>query len=256
MRRLPLVHAIGTALVDHALGVAQHDMLRPHAHRLQQLDARDAGRTGAVHHQLRVAQFAAGEMAGIDQSRGSNDCGAVLVVVEHRDVHQFAQPLLDHEALRRLDVLQVDSAEAGEEADGVDHVIDILGVDLQVDAIDVGEALEQRDLALHHRLGCDRAEIAEPQHGGSVGNHRDHVALRRVVVGERGIALDVQARFGDAGRIGERQVARGGDRLGDARLQLAGAPRRMQGQAMAVPFASLLRSVAYILKSDADSKYN
>ena len=230
MRRLPLVHALGAALIDHALGVAQHDMLRPHAHRLQQLDARDAGRTGAVHHQLRVAQFAAGEMAGIDQSRRGNDGGAVLVVMEHRDVHQLAQPLLDHEAFRRLDVLQVDAAEAGEEAHRVHHVIDILRVDLQVDAVDVGEALEQRDLALHHRLRRHRAEIAQPQHSGAVRHHRHHVALRRVVVGQRRVALDVQARLRDARRVGERKIACGGDRLGDARLQLAGPPRRMQRQ--------------------------
>ncbi len=72
-----------------------------------------AGRAGAVHHQLGVAQFAAGQMAGIDQPRRRDDGGAVLVVVEHRDVHQLAQPLLDHEAFRRLDVFQVDAAEAG-----------------------------------------------------------------------------------------------------------------------------------------------
>ncbi len=230
MRRLPLVHAVGSALIDHAFGVAKHDVFRPHAHRLKQLDARDAGRAGAVHHQLRVAQIASGEMAGIDQSRGGDDCGAVLVVVEHRDVHQFAQPLLDHEALRRLDVLQVDAAEAGKEAHGVHHVIDIFRVDLQVDAIDVGEALEQRDLALHHRLGCHRAEIAQPQHSGAVRHHRHHVALRRVIVGESRIALDVQAGLRHAGRVGERKIACGGDRLRDARLQLAGSPRRMQRQ--------------------------
>ena len=182
------------------------------------------GRAGAVHHQLRVAQFAAGEVAGVDQPRRGDDRGAVLVVVEHRNVHQLAQPLLDHEAFRRLDVLQVDAAEADEEAHGVHHVVDILGVDLEIDAVDVGEALEQRDLAFHHRLRRHRTEIAQAQHRGAVRHHGDHVALRRVVVGERRIALDVQARFRDTRRIREREIARGGDRLGDARLQLAGPP--------------------------------
>ena len=46
----------------------------------------------------------------VDQAGGGDDRGAVLVVVEHRDVHQLAQPLLDDEALRRLDVLEVDAA--------------------------------------------------------------------------------------------------------------------------------------------------
>ena len=38
---------------------------------------------------------AAGEIERIDQAGGGDDRGAVLVVVEHRDVEQFAQPLLD-----------------------------------------------------------------------------------------------------------------------------------------------------------------
>ncbi len=230
MGGLPLVHAVGAALIDHALGVAKHDVLRPHAHRLQQLDACDARGTGAVHHQLSVAQFAAGQVAGVDQSRGGDDGSAMLVVVEHRDVHQLAQPLLDHEALRCLDVLQVDATESDQEADGVHHVIDVLGADLEIDAVNVGETLEQRDLAFHHRLRRHRAEIAQAQHRGAVRHHRDHVALGGVIVGERRIALDVQAGLRDARRIGKRQIARGGDRLRDARLQFAGSPGRMQRQ--------------------------
>ena len=37
------------------------------------------------------------------------------------------------------------------------------GVDFEIDRIDVGEALEQDRLAFHHRLGGQRAEIAEPR---------------------------------------------------------------------------------------------
>ena len=225
VRRLPLVHAVGATLVDHALGVAQNDMFRPHAHRLEQFDAGDACRPGAVDHKLGVAQLAAGQVAGVDQPRGGDDGGAVLVIVEHRDIHQLPQPLLYDETFRRLDVFQVDAAEAGQEADGIDDLVHVLRVDLQVDAVDVGKALEQRHLALHHRLRGDRTEIAETEHCGTVGDHRDHVALGRVIVGERRIAGDVQARLGDAGRIGKRQIARRGDRLGDAGFQLAGTAR-------------------------------
>ena len=51
----------------------------------------------------------------VDQAGGGDDGGAVLVVVEDRDVHQFAQPLLDDEAVGRLDVLEIDAAEGGPE---------------------------------------------------------------------------------------------------------------------------------------------
>ena len=85
----------------------------------------------------------------------------------------------------RLDVLEVDAAEDGAEvAHAVDEGVDVLGVDQQVDGVDVGEALEQRALAFHHRLGRQRAEIAEAEDGRAVGDDGDEVALVGVVVGE------------------------------------------------------------------------
>ena len=153
-----------------------------------------------------------------------DDRGAVLVVVEHRDVEQLAQPLLDDEALRRLDVLEVDAAPAGaEQLDAIDDLVGILGGHLEVDGVDVGEALEQHRLAFHHRLGGERAEVAEAEDGGAVGDDGDEVALERVVVGLVRIVGDGQHRHGDARRIGQRQVALGRHRLGGDHLELAGA---------------------------------
>ena len=63
MGRLPLVHAVGAALVDHALGVAQDEVLRREADRLEQLEAGDAGGAGAVADELGVFDVAAGQIA-------------------------------------------------------------------------------------------------------------------------------------------------------------------------------------------------
>ena len=51
--------------------------------------------------------------------------GAVLVVVEDRDVEQLLEALLDLEAGRRGDVLEVDAAEHGRDAH--DRLDDLLG---------------------------------------------------------------------------------------------------------------------------------
>ena len=59
----------------------------------------------------------------------------------------------------------------------------ILGRDFEIDEVDVGEALEQHRLAFHHRLGRERAEVAEAEDGGAVGDDGDEIALGRVVVG-------------------------------------------------------------------------
>ena len=123
-------------------------------------------------------------MHGVDHARGRDDRGAVLIVMKDGNVHHLAQALLDVEALRRLDVLEIDPAERRPEVfHRVDEFVRILGPDFQVDRIDVGKALEQHRLAFHHRLGSERAEVAEAKDRRAVGNDRDHVAARRVVVG-------------------------------------------------------------------------
>ncbi len=127
--------------------------------------------------------------AGVDQAGRRDDRRAVLVVVEHRDVEQLLQLGLDAEALGALDVLQIDAAEG--DADVLDHGDDLVGVlggNLDVDGIDVGEALEQHRLAFHHRLGGQGAQVAQAQDRGAVGDHRHQVALGGVVVGEVRIA--------------------------------------------------------------------
>ena len=56
MGRFPLVHAVGAALVDHALGVGEDDVLMRHAQRLDQFDAGDGRGTGAIADELRRFQ--------------------------------------------------------------------------------------------------------------------------------------------------------------------------------------------------------
>ena len=229
VRRLPLVHAFGAALADHALGVAEDDVVRRKAHRLDELDAGDAGRAGAVADELGALHVAAGEVERVDEAGGGDDGGAVLVVVEDGDVHQLAQALFDDEALGRLDVLEVDAAEGGAEiAHAVDERVGVLRVDLEVDGVDVGEALEQHRLALHDGLRRQRAEIAEAEDGGAVGDDGDHVALGGVVEGFGRVLGDGLHGDGDARRIGEGEVALRGHRLGGDDLQLAGAARGVE----------------------------
>ena len=212
---------------------------------LQKFEAGDAGGAGAVADELGRLDVAAGEIERVDQAGGGDDGGAVLIVVEDRDVEQFAQPLLDDEAFRRLDVLEVDAAPAlAEELDAIDEFVGILGRDFEVDGIDVGEALEQHRLAFHHRLGRERAAVAEAENGGAVGDDGDEIALGRVVVGACLVLGDGQHRNGDAGRIGERQVALRRHRLGGDDFELAGPALAVKQQGFLVGEGRPLRAVA------------
>ena len=61
---------------------------------------------------------------------------------------------LDVKAFGRLDVFEVDAAERRlERDDHVDQLVGIAFVELDVEAVDARELLEQHRLAFHHRLG-------------------------------------------------------------------------------------------------------
>ena len=146
----------------------------------------------------------------------------MLVVVEHRDLHAFAQQALHREALGRLDVLEVDGAEGRlERRDDLDQLFGVALVDLDVEAVDAGKFFEQHRLAFHHRLRRERADRAEAEHRGAVGDHRDQIRARGVVHRRRGIAHDFFAGGGDAGGIGEREIALVGELLGGQDRELA-----------------------------------
>ena len=146
--------------------------------------------------------------SALSSAGAGDDGGAVLIVVEDRDLHGLPQLLFDVEALRRLDVLQVDAAEGGlQHLAGADDFLGIFGGQLDIEDVDIGEALEQHALAFHDRLAGQGADVAQAQHRRAVAHHRHQVALGGVLVGEAGIALDLQARNGHAGRIGQAQIA-------------------------------------------------
>ncbi len=129
---------------------------------------------------------------------------------------------LDREALRRLDVFEVDAAQRRlERGDDVDQLVGVLLGQLDVEHVDAGELLEQAALALHHRLAGQRADVAQAQHRGAVGDHAHQVGAAGVLGGERRVVGDRQAGIGHAGRIGERQVALVRQRLGRRDRDLA-----------------------------------
>ena len=121
-----------------------------------------------------------------------------------------------YEALRRLDVLEVDAAEGRlERGDDVDELVGVGLVDLDVEHVDAGELLEQAALAFHHRLAGQRADVAQAQHGGAVGDDGDQVAARGVgSAASSGSSRDLQAGGGHARASRPAQVALGGHVLG------------------------------------------
>ena len=175
------------------------------------------------HDQLAFLDVLADDFQAVQDRGADDDRGAVLVVVEDRDLHPLAQLALDVEAFRRLDVFQVDAAEGRlQRGDDVAQLVRIGFVDFDIEHVDAGEFLEQHALAFHDRLGRQRADIAQAEHGGAVGDDGDQVAARRVFEGIGRVGDDFFAGRGHARRIGQRQVALVGQLLGRGDADFAG----------------------------------
>ena len=197
----------------------------PDAQAHQQVEAGERGGAGARTHELDLVEFLAHHAQAVQYRRADDDRGAVLVVVEDRDLHALPAQLFDDEALGGLDVLEIDAAERGfERDDHVDQLVRVAFVDLDIETVDAGEFLEQHRLAFHHRLGGERADRAESEHRGTVGDHADQVAARREIGHLGRVAHDLVACRGDTRRVGERQVTLVGKALGGGYRDLA---RRM-----------------------------
>jgi hypothetical protein len=114
----------------------------------------------------RTAAMSCPPTAALDQRRQHDDRGAVLIIVEDRNLQLGAEPLLDLEAARRRDVLQVDSAvHRGDRLHDLDDLVRVLGIQADRPSVDPGEPLEQGSLALHHRQCGSRTDVAQPEDG-------------------------------------------------------------------------------------------
>ena len=94
------------------------------AHRHQQIHRSNAGRTGTQTDDFRRLQCLALHVQGVDQPGADDDGGAVLIIVEYRDVETFAQRRFYFKAVWRGYVFEVDAAEGG--SDGLDHLDEFL----------------------------------------------------------------------------------------------------------------------------------
>ena len=75
-------------------------------------------------------------------------------------------------------------------------------------------------------LPASGADVAEAEHGGAVGDDRDQVAARGEPAAVARVGDDLLAGVGDAGRIGEREVALVDQRLGRGDSIFPGRGRR------------------------------
>ena len=220
-RRLPSIscllrrHPFRAPGVDDPLVIDEQHVFPPRAQAQQQIQTSDAGGAAAGRDDAEVLDRLPHATQRVQHGGADDDRRAVLVVVQHRDLHSRAQQLFDDEAIGRLDVFEIDGAEAGlERRDDVGEFLRVCLRHLDVEHIDSGELLEENGLSLHHRLRRQRADVAEAEHGRTVADDGDEIAAGRVPRRVSRILDNGEAGLGHAGRVGERQVVLIGERLG------------------------------------------
>jgi hypothetical protein len=104
------VHQFLAALIDTALKVGNPNVFARQAGLFEQAKTGKGGGACAGGDQFDLLDVFAGQFQRVAHGRRNDNRRAMLVVMEHRNVHALLQRLFDDEALRRLDVLKVDAA--------------------------------------------------------------------------------------------------------------------------------------------------
>ena len=128
----------------------------------------------------------------------------MLVVVHHGDVEFFFQARFDFETFRRLDIFQIDSSEGGRDGfHRLDKLLRIFFINFDVEHVDAGKNFKQQAFAFHDRLSGKRANVAEAQDCGAVGNYGHQIAFRRIFICIVRILFNLQAGFSHSGRVSQ-----------------------------------------------------
>ncbi len=239
---------IPAAGIDCAAPVADDPFLCARAE--QKLRDRGSGGAGAIYDEADLIHPFFNDFQRVEKPGERDDRSAVLIVMENRDIADFLKPALDLKAARRGYILEVDAAEAArEQRNGPYDIVRFLGADAERDGIHAAELLEEHALALHDRHPGLRANVAEAENRGAVGDDRHGVppASQLVALGE--ILLDLKTGCGDARRIGQRKGFRRIDgHLGVDRQLSAPFVMRFQG------FFLIIQRSYLLLKSRTDCR--
>ena len=99
------------------------------AHSNQKLSNRNTGCTCAVNYHTQLSHGFSGHLHCIQKSCSHNNRCSMLIIVEHRNIANLFQLLLNFKAARRRNILQIDSAEAlRNQSNRIHNRIYILGI--------------------------------------------------------------------------------------------------------------------------------
>ncbi len=143
MGRFPLVHPFGAALINNAFGITGNTIVVLCPHGFDELDTGDPCGSGTVKYDFTVLNFFTRNLQSIDQPGCADHRGAVLVIMKNRYIHDFFELLLNYKALRRFNILKIDTAKCRpHQLNCVDNFVGVFGIQLDIDRVYIGKAFE------------------------------------------------------------------------------------------------------------------
>ena len=125
-----------------------------------------ARRPGTADDDPRLIQPLLHQRERVEEPGQHHDPSPVGVVVKDGDIDRPLQVVLEGETLRRNDVLQHKSAEAGgQHAHSLNHLVEPLDLQTHGQSVNAGERLEDDRLALHHRQGRLGTDASQAEDG-------------------------------------------------------------------------------------------
>ena len=177
----------------------------PHAKFLIQTGARHARSSRSAEDNLYPVNFFPDNLQCVDESSSADDRCPVLVIVKNGDVHHFFQLFFDVKAFGSFDIFKVDPPERRlQHLHSFYNVIGVVGIQFNIEDINICESFEEHSFPFHHRLSGERPDIAKSENCGSIRNNTDKVSFCCVFVSVVRVGCDLAARFGNAGGVRKR----------------------------------------------------
>lgn len=172
----------------------------------------------------------------VEESGSRDNGGAVLVIVEYRNVQRSSQFFLDFETLGCLDVLKVDAPKRWlQQLADPNYLLRVLSRKLNIENVNISKALEEYRLPFHDRLTRGGTDVAQAQHCRAICHDGNQVCLRGVFIDQVRIAMDFKTRDSDAWCVRQAQVPLGQTRF---RRRYGDLPRRRRGMVLQSVFVA------------------
>ena len=202
-----------TSFIDGAFPVTHDDILKTGGQ--EQLYDGNGGRARAAGDDPDFLFLLADHLQGVHHTGQCNNGGAVLVIMENRDIAYFLKPALDLKASGSGNILQVNTAKgSGNQGNGTHDLVYILALNAQREGIYITKGLEEDTFAFHNGHAGLRTDVSQSQDRCSVRNDRAQIVTPCKGIRLADVFLDGKTGLRHAGCIGKGQIIFGRYRNG------------------------------------------